>query len=62
MNALESKFPEYHTAPDGEFPAYFVEGDKPMRIDLGTKYLNKLIYTLVNLVLNTLQSLVNFYF
>ena len=27
-----------------------------------TKYLNKLIYTLVNLILNTLQKLLNFYF
>ena len=33
MNALESKFPEYHTTPDGEFPTYFVEDDKPMHID-----------------------------
>ena len=34
MNALESKFPEYHTTPDGEFPAYFDEDDTPMHIDL----------------------------
>ena len=27
-----------------------------------TKYLNKLIYILVNLILNTLQKLLNFYF
>ena len=33
MNALESKLTECHTTPDGEFPAYFVEDDKPMHID-----------------------------
>ena len=31
-------------------------------ITFDTKYPSKLIYTLVNLVLNTLQSLLNFYF
>ena len=33
MNALESKFLEYQANPDDEFPAYFDEDDKPMRID-----------------------------
>ena len=33
MNALESKFLEYQATPDDEFPAYFDEDDKPMRID-----------------------------
>ena len=31
-------------------------------ITFGTKYLNNMVYTLVNLVLNTLKNLVKFYF
>ena len=64
MNALESEFLEYQATPDDEFPAYFDKDDKPIRIDhiFGTKYLNKLIYTLGNLVLNTLQNLLKLYF
>ena len=38
------------------------EYKKSHLITSGTKYLNKLIYTLVNLVLNTLQNLLNFFF
>ena len=60
MNALESEFLEYQATPDDEFPAYFDKNDKLMRIDhIWTKYLKKLIYTLVNLVLNSLQNLLN---
>ena len=33
MNALESKFLEYQATSGDEFPAYFDEDDKPMRID-----------------------------
>ena len=33
MNALESEFLEYQATPDDEFPAYFDEDDKPMRVD-----------------------------
>ena len=33
MNALESEFLVYQATPDDEFPAYFDEDDKPMRID-----------------------------
>ena len=36
--------------------------EKTALITFGTKYLNKFIYTLVNLVLNTLQNLLSFYF
>ena len=62
MNALKSEFREYQATPDVEFPAYFDQDDKPMcMITFGTKYLNKLIYTLVNLILNTLKNLLNFY-
>ena len=31
-------------------------------ITFGTKYLNNMVYTLVNLILNTLKNLVKFYF
>ena len=65
MNAPESEFLEYQATPDDEFPAYFDEDDKPMPcalITFGTKHLNKLIYALVNLVLNTLQNLLIFTF
>ena len=55
MNALESEFIEYQPTPDDEFQAYFGEDDNTCAlITFATKYLNKLIYTLVNLVLNTL--------
>ena len=33
MNALELEFLEYQATPDDEFPTYFDEDDKPMRID-----------------------------
>ena len=33
MNAIESEFLENQATPDDEFPAYFDEADKPMRID-----------------------------
>ena len=33
INALESEFLEYQATPDDEFPAYFDEDDKSMRID-----------------------------
>ena len=61
MNVLESEFLEYHATPDDKFPAYFDKDDKPMScalITFGTKYLHKLIYTLVNLVLNTFLLLI----
>ena len=32
MNALKSEFIEYQATPDDEFPAYFDENDKPLRI------------------------------
>ena len=64
INALKSECLEYQAIPDDEFPAYY-----PARmispcalITFSTTYLNKLIYTLVKLVLNTLQNLLNFYF
>ena len=48
-------FLEYQATPDDEFPAYFNKDDKPIHTNcIGTKYLNKFIYTLVNLVLNIL--------
>ena len=57
MNALELEFLEYQATSDDEFPVYFGDDDKPSAlITFGTKDLNKLIYTLVHLVLNTLQS------
>ena len=63
MNALESKLTECHTTPDGEFPAYFVEDDKPMHIDRIWHQIPKQIdlYSWQP-PFNTLQSLVNFYF
>ena len=33
MNAFESELLEYQATPGDEFPAYFDEDDKPMRID-----------------------------
>ena len=33
INALESECLEYQAIPDDEFPAYFSEDDKLMRID-----------------------------
>ena len=33
INALESECLEYQAIPNDEFPAYFGEDDKPMRID-----------------------------
>ena len=60
MNTLES---EFSAIPDDEFPAYFDKNERPCAlITFGTKHLKKLIYNLVNLVLNTLQNLLNFYF
>ena len=53
MNALELEFLEYESTSDEEFRAYFDEDNKSCAwITFGTKYLNKLIYTLVKLVLN----------
>ena len=34
MNALESEFLEYQATPYDEFPTYFDEDDKSIRIDL----------------------------
>ena len=63
MNTLESEFSEYQAIPDDEFPAYFDKNERPCAlITFGTKYLKKLICNRVNLVLNTLQNLLNFYF
>ena len=45
MNVFESEFPEYQATPDDE---------PPVLITIHTKYLNKLIYTPVILLLNTL--------
>ena len=33
MNSLKSEFLEYQATPDDEFPAYFDEDEKPMRIN-----------------------------
>ena len=33
MNSLKSGFLEYQATPDDEFPAYFDEDEKPMRIN-----------------------------
>ena len=53
MDALESEFLEYHCA-------WMIS---PCAVTtFGTKYLNKLIYILVNLFLNTMQNLLNYYF
>ena len=61
MNTLESEFSEYQAIPDDEFPAYFDKNERPCAlITFGTKYLKKLICNRVNLVLNTLQNLLNF--
>ena len=63
MNTLELEFSEYQAIPDDEFPAYFDKNERPCAlITFGTKYLKKLICNRVNLVLNTLQNLLNFYF
>ena len=62
MNVLESEFLEYQATPDDKFPAYFDKDDKPMScalITFGTKYLHKLMYTLVNLVLNNFLLLIS---
>ena len=45
MNVLESEFPEYQATPDDE---------PPVLITIHTKYVNKVIYTPVILLLNTL--------
>ena len=61
MNVIESEFLEYQATPDDKFLAYFDKDDKPMSCALipsGTKYIHKLIYTLVNLVLNTFLLLI----
>ena len=61
MNTLESEFYEYQATPDDEFPAYFDKNEIPCAlITFGTKYLKKLMYNLVNLVLNTLQNFAKF--
>ena len=63
MNGLESEFLEYQATPDDELPVYFEEMISPYALIIfSTKYLNKLTYTLVNLVLKTLQNLLHFYF
>ena len=43
MNALESEYLEYQAIPDDEFPAYFDEDDKSMRINHIWQQLSKQI-------------------
>ena len=52
---------EDQATPDDGFPAYFDKDVSPCAlITFDAKYLTKLIYTLVNRVLNILQNLLNF--
>ena len=62
IDAIQSEFFEHQATPDNKFPTYFEENKPCTLITFGTKYLNKLIYTLVKIDLNTLYNLLNFYF
>ena len=62
MNALESEFLEDQATTVDEFLCLTKMISPCALITLGTKFINKLIYTLVNLVLNTLQNFLSFYF
>ena len=63
INALESEFLEYQATPEDEFLLILTRMISARAlITSATKYLNKVIYTLINLILNTLQNFLNFYF
>ena len=47
MNALESEFLEFQATPDDEFQLIWTKISPCALITCGTKYLNKLIYTLL---------------
>ena len=55
INALESEFLEYQATPEDKFPTYLTRMiSAHALITSATKDLNKVIYTLVNLILNIL--------